>query len=275
MTDDNTTWTSTGMHGYSERGIPEEWDFGFGSVTGYRWWWWHIPPKLAGFQDKEWVEGKDSFSYLIGAYRGEWEPGRIEAKCEAARSSWSPVFGLPDLDGKFEHVPPANGCGCGFWGYFDPELTMSQILGSYRGLPKITRDSYLGSIPTVKIPILGAIEGTGRVVIGEKGFRSQYAQLKAVCIPHEARETLSYWAATSMDTGVSYGDDFYGNRYSPGAGTMRDGSVEYRSASEGEVMSRLTDAEEVLQEMYPDIKVCPDKNSMMKQFPRDRYYAED
>lgn len=273
MTDDTQAWTSTGMSGYSEKGIPEEWDFGFGSVTGYRWWWWHVPPRFAGYVDQEWAEGRNAFSYLIGAYRGEWEPGRIEAKCGVSGSGIN-SFRFERLNNHEdnEHLPPANRCGCGFWGYFDPDLPMSQILGSAGQGPKITRDSYLGSVPTVKIPILGAIEGTGRVVIGEKGFRSQYAKLKALCVPDEARKVLSHWVAETPKGTASKNDlpdsDF---AYIESGGT---GRYEYRDATESEIMSRLTEAEEVLSELYPDAKVCPDRNSMIKQFPKDEYYGE-
>jgi hypothetical protein len=272
MTDDKPVYTSTGMAGYSEKGVPEDWDFGFGSVTGYRWWWWHVPPKFAGYTDTEWVEGRDAFSYLIGAFRGEWEPGRIEATCSATGGFNS--FRFENLGNEeTEHVPPANKCGCGFWGYFDPNLPMQQILGSFNTTPRVTRDSYLGSIPTVKIPVLGAIEGTGRVVIGEKGFRAQYAKLKAVCLPEEAVATLSHWVAEvqAADTGVYRDpDDYSFGRSSYQAGGTR---LAYEVASESEVMTRLSEAEEILQEMYPDAKVCPDKNSMVRQFPKDEYYA--
>lgn len=245
-------YTSTGMQGFSEKG-PQDWDFAMGSVTGYRWWYWHVPPKLAGYRDEEWINGPDSYSYLIGAYKGEWEPGRIEAKC---KSHGSGLY----FDSE-EHIVPANRCGCGFWAYWDQGLKSEDVLYSQEKQPKIVREYYLNNAPMVKIPVLGVVEGSGRTVIGTKGFRSQYAKIKALCISDEGKEVLSYDVKTSSlaRTRLEL------------AGLSDDSSwiYDFCKARPIEIVDRLTQAEEVLQELYPGVKICPDRESMMKQFPKD------
>lgn len=247
-------YTSTGMQGFSEKG-PQDWDFAMGSVTGYRWWYWHVPPKLAGYRDEDWTEGPDSYSYLIGAYKGEWEPGRIEAKCKASGYTYSHE----------EHIVPANRCGCGWWAYWGQGLKSEEVLYSQAKQPKIVREYYLNNTPMVKVPVLGVIEGSGRTIIGEKGFRSQYAKIKALCIPEEGKEMLRYdvkissLALTRPEiAGLSYDSSWI---------------YDFCKARPIEIVDRLTQAESVLQELYPGVKICPDRESMMKQFPKDNYYG--
>lgn len=247
-------YTSTGMRGFSEQG-PQDWDFAMGSVTGYRWWYWHVPPKLAGYRDEEWPNGPDSYSYLIGAYKGEWEPGRIEAKCKASGYTYSHE----------EHTVPANKCGCGFWAYWDQGLKAEEVLYGLVKQPNIVREYYLNKAPMVKVPVLGVVEGSGRTIIGTKGFRSQYAKIKALCIPEEGKEVLRYDVKTSTVA-----------RMRPEITGLSDDTswvYDFSRASAIEIVRRFTEAESVLQELYPGAKICPDRDSMMKQFPKDNNYG--
>jgi hypothetical protein len=79
----------------------------------------------------------------------KWKPGVNEAKCN----------NYPD------HVPPveydesrAQSCGCGMWGYWE-----------------IADQNWI-----TRAPVLGVIRGTGRVLIGTKGFRAQRAEIIAL-----------------------------------------------------------------------------------------------
>jgi hypothetical protein len=269
------------MSGFSEQGDIPNWDFSFGSVTGYRWWWWHVPPKFAGYLDDEWVTGGDTYSYLIGANRGEWTPGKIEAECR--RSGYAAFGTSVDASGlNVDHRSPEPNCGCGFWAYFRQDLSMRDVLYQYPS-PVITNEPYIGNVPTVKVPVLGVVEGSGRVIIGEKGFRSQYAQLRAVCLPEEAILAIKYWARKSDIQEYAYftEDDFASNdrfrdairRGDQYLGGQVVGGYSLRDASDSEILTRLSVAEEVLNELYPGVKVCPDRASMMKQFPKDENYA--
>lgn len=254
-------YTSTGMRGFSEQG-PQDWDFAIGSVTGYRWWYWHVPPKLAGYRDEEWANGPDSYSYLVGAYKGEWEPGRIEAQCKSHGTGLSYSF---KAELEYEHIVPANRCGCGFWAYWDQGLKAEEILYNAAKQPNIVREYYLNKTPMVKVPVLGVVEGSGRTIIGTKGFRSQYAKIKALCIPEEGKEMLRYDVKA---------DPVY--RARPDLATISDDPswiYNFDRASAIEIVRRFVEAESVLQELYPGVKICPDRESMMLQFPKDNNYG--
>jgi hypothetical protein len=68
-----------------------------------------------------------------------------------------------------EEVVPSEGCGCGFWAYWDSELSVGALLG------KIAQTPF----------VIGVMEGHGSVLIGEKGFRSEYAKLLGVAVIRE------------------------------------------------------------------------------------------
>jgi hypothetical protein len=73
---------------------------------------------------------------------------------------------------------PATGgrCGCGFWAYWDMAgLSANRFSTSGRGLP-----------------VLGVIEGTGRVLLGEKGFRSQRARITALAPAFSIQAEVSW-----------------------------------------------------------------------------------
>lgn len=269
-------WTSTGFTGFSENGpIPEssDWDFGIGSVTGYRWWWWHVNPYFAGFENEEYAARSQQFSYLIGAYRGEWEDGRLEAACKV-NGTGSLFF---DAERK-DHVVPANGCGCGFWAYFRQDLQMAEVLFNSDTRPRVVQEAYMG-VDTVKVPILGVVEGTGRTVIGEKGFRSQHAKIKALCLPVEAQEVLSYRSKQVPSDSYVFGDQqLSGNTAFRDAlmGATKAFRWESRKMeAAADFVTRLTTAEGILAELYPEAKILPDSASMFKQYPPDAFYGDN
>jgi hypothetical protein len=141
--------SGSGMTGFAGAG---ERDFGFavGSVTGLRQWTLDKPDfrgnPLRGEQD--WRPDQ-----LVGMTGYTWPPGVVEAVCNNGH----------------RHVPPVevldNGTrdGCGFWAYWDAAGLAANRSSPGRGLP-----------------VLGVIEGFGRVLLGEKGFRSQKARIVAL-----------------------------------------------------------------------------------------------
>lgn len=234
-------YTSTGMSGFSEKG-PEGWDFAVGSVTGYRWWYWHVPPKLAGFGGA-WIKRPDTYSYLIGARSGEWEPGRIEAECD-----------------RFEiHEPPSDNCGCGFWAYWDSKFDMKEVLYGFhmKNQPMLGKQAILGCVPMVKLPVMGVVEGSGRTIIGTRGFRSQYARITALCIPDEAYRILSWDALLTPN--------------SEGRGTKYD--YQFTLTATENVIPRITEAKRSLGELYPDAEVFFSREKMAEKFPPDENYG--
>lgn len=88
---------------------------------------------------------------LNGAYGIAWSPctrydGRYTAKCHSKDC---------------KNVPNENNCGCGFWAYWLPKDVQTSMY-DYK--------------------IVGVIEGSGKVILGEKGFRSQYAVIRGLAL---------------------------------------------------------------------------------------------
>lgn len=80
---------------------------------------------------------------LVGGWHYEWQPGVNIARC---RRMEDPIQ---------EHRSPCSECGCGFWAYW----------ASY--------DAVWGEL-------VGVIEGYGKTLIGDKGFRCEKAKILAL-----------------------------------------------------------------------------------------------
>ena len=94
---------------------------------------------------------------MKGAYGNTWPRAihpshRYEASCESHGG---------------RNVPYEDDCGCGFWAYWLPSKTAGQY----------------------NCNITGAIEGSGKVILGENGFRSQYAVIRGLAVTGTARFT--------------------------------------------------------------------------------------
>ncbi len=79
---------------------------------------------------------------------GRWEPGGAVARCTVGG----------------EHDVPDRGCTCGFYGWYDPSGTE----GAYGGATAVVAVS-------------------GRVVLGDRGFRAARARVEAVALPRPVR----------------------------------------------------------------------------------------
>jgi hypothetical protein len=137
--------TTSGMKGFSELAEPDDWDMAIGSIKGFRKWS-VVPPSIADEPDQV-LKGSFGKNFLDHQMA---EDGRRKATCHQSGSR-HPA----------EEVPADNGCGCGWWAYWAPEE--AQKHGGNGGAGAI--DVTIG------------VEGTGRVVIGQKGFRSQYVKV--------------------------------------------------------------------------------------------------
>jgi hypothetical protein len=267
--------TSTGMHGFSEHGAPGEWDMAVGEVYGYRWWKLKIDPALAGYARQFHSPGAID-ARLSGANNGIWSTGKNEAQCTSAQTmipSWEDLFaGRKPL----VHEPPEYrvSCGCGFWAYFDKELDVTNVIGGMAG-----PNPYFTSA-TAMIPIFGVVKGTGRVIIGEKGFRSQYAQIIGLCVPPKAVEQLG-WAyieerksfyAPGGCIGSTLGRALTGG---PGVYYAYD-EPRYQSVSKAddtERIRRIAEVEGILSRTYPSARIFSDQEALTKYFPPDKNYA--
>jgi hypothetical protein len=261
------------MAGYSEAGTPDDWDLELGYIRGYRWFTIQVPESWAGIRHREvrtgyfdvngqpevYDEGPldlpdENIQPLIGAYGGTWLDGVNTAQCTKRGR------------GGFAHEPPEvrEACGCGFWAYFDENLAVNSVLGSWNTV----------SNGTVGICVLGCVEGTGRVIVGEKGFRSQYAKIVGLTIGQASVPELMWWKSTD------YAQDRYGNSYTvmPGSsGTgmkdfLRNGSgTPYQvQCSDDEVYNRLARIEDMLGRKYPSARIVSSEDTLRKLMPPDR-----
>lgn len=206
------------MNGFAEKGEPENWDMAVGSVRGFRWWsmtlpfqerpyyvrpshqnliWWHtdayenmyknpcyqpyIVSSPADPDGAHWGLMPEA-AIIQGMHGGVWSPvtpydnGRYKAACQRRYPYSSNSFGF--VEAHSGNVPdPA--CGCGYWAYWD-----GLPMGDFDNTVPVLRHSgyyYSGQHQySLSIPVSGVIEGSGRTIIGEKGFRCQYAKITDV-----------------------------------------------------------------------------------------------
>jgi hypothetical protein len=171
-----------GVPGFDGAG-SKEFEFAVGSVRGLRQWAFTgqaaLDAALAVEADPDiTVFGKDYKSLLLTGVTGmAWQPGVNEARCNNDRRHEPPV----EADAR------GGACGCGFWGYW----AMSDKTWHER-----------------RLPVYGIIEGSGRVLIGTKGFRCQKARIIALAPgftvedpfgSQESRQRSEAWLAISMD----------------------------------------------------------------------------
>jgi hypothetical protein len=151
----NTGVTTTGMRGFQEAPEPKDWDFAMGLVKGFRKW--HIMLPTAS----------DPSPILKGSYGKDFlehemlEDGRRVGVCHGGGDR-HPA----------DQVPADNGCGCGWWAYWSPNEAKKHSSGG-------------DTDRSVAVTI--AVEGSGRVVIGQKGFRSQFLRISGLA-PDDASD---------------------------------------------------------------------------------------
>lgn len=251
---------STGMTGFTERGPDEGWDMALGQVRGYRWWSWTVPARLLGHMANP---PAAEFGKLKGAYdkNFEWQDGTNEARCHRGAPTWAELVAN---SGSMHEVPEYRSvCGCGFWAYW-PSTNACAV--------STFKDSVNPAY--ISIPVFGTVVGTGRVILGNKGFRSQYARIESLCIPDEALSAISYW-----DTGVraTLDRDRYSynnlNRSLLGVDSDFVYSRSSVQAEKSEIVARLARLETELGELYPSAKILTGKDTLVKVFPPDANYG--
>ena len=262
----------SGMAGYSEAGTPDDWDLELGYIRGYRWFTTQIPESWAGVRHRSVREGyydvtgkpeihdtgmidlaDHELPSMYGAFAGAWEDGVNTATCGKYGKS-------------FAHEPPEvrEACGCGFWAYFDQNLAVNSVLSGWHSSKR----------GTVGICVLGCVEGTGRVIVGEKGFRSQYAKIVGLAVGQPVIPELMWWKA------VEENRDQYGNSYTAMPGSNGAGFSEFLRGGEGvssriqcsdaEVYNRLAKIEDMLTRKFPSARIMSSEDTLRKMFPPDK-----
>jgi len=140
--------------------LADDLDFAAGSVFGCRWWYYtDVNHALHGFY-LPWVPGVNTAVCLSA---------EIEAKQMAAVNQTLPTWKLPkwmveQREGP-DHEAPAEKCGCGFYAFWHDDDERCAVSQS-----------------TFAIHVFGVVEGYGRVMLGDKGFRCGQARVVAAWI---------------------------------------------------------------------------------------------
>lgn len=183
---DQPKYTSNGLTGFTEQGPADDWDLAMGSVRGYRWWKWTVPAHIAGYMAADQAYG--DFQRIRGAHSLDWPDGQVEAVCtKGSELSWDDL--LNNVKKNHEVPEYRVPCACGFWAYWSPGIGYESIFGGQSSGPA----TLAFGTKSLEIPVFGSIKGSGRVILGENGFRSQYGELEALCIPLNAVSMLSHW----------------------------------------------------------------------------------
>lgn len=202
-------------------------DLAIGSVTGVRWWNLRMPDGPDGMPDLS----------LAGVHSSDpWKPGENTARCARFLS-------LHAIDEP--HEVPDESCACGFWAYW--------------AVPDALNPHNFG------VPVLGVIEGYGRTLIGDKGFRCARARITALHFSDvaaaawiEGRDEPSYARFRTEDALATW-------RALTG---RRKG---YRRTTPDEALARLATLELMLQDRY-GIPVYAARSLMLAEHPPTRDY---
>jgi len=218
-----------GMPGFADE--SRDFDLAIGTVTGYRWW------TLVGPDFSRDPLGADEHwppALLIGATGKPWEEGVNEAHCNYVDAHEPPV----------EVDEYGNGCGCGFWAYWVPQSH------------SLDRNPYA-------LPVVGVIEGSGRTLIGPKGFRSQQARIAALHLPFRLEP-----------------DRFVYSGYSSRSLYFSSWPEQGRNITEAELAVAVDGAhawmaviETRLEQMYPGVQIFSELPAMLAAFPADPEYT--
>ena len=104
---------------------------------------------------------------LSRVYDSEWSPGAMTAECAPPTSLSLPLPTPVYRAWRPSHPAPAEGCSCGFYGWYTPD------------------EDWIDDVYTPVGPVVfGAVTVTGRAVLGDSGLRAERARLLALAAPH-------------------------------------------------------------------------------------------
>lgn len=228
---------ATGMTGFGEQGSAD-FDLAVGTVHGLRQWN-LVTPQFS--EDPARAELHWNTKPMTGATgRFDWMPGVNEARCNND-ASHSPPVDADDL---------GAACGCGFWAYWDIAALAAG------GAMSLSLSSY--------VPITGVIEGSGRVLIGERGFRAQKARIVALA------PAFSVQAYAPENYGDAWGRNMPRSRMISDGPAQRPDSEYARQAAEREQQDAQLRADAWmaviqgrLEQMYPGTEVYATLKGML------------
>lgn len=263
-----------GLTGFGEEGAPADWDLSIGEIYGYRWWKIKVPARFAGYMEAPDLPLSPA-TRLVGANDRSWETGRAEAVCTANLYYFPVPTWAELLDDKpvLEHEPPEVrvACGCGFWAYFNQASDVASHFSRLSSGKPSKRDDY------VELPVFGVVKGSGRVVVGEKGFRAQYAEIVALCIPEVTQVQLSWWTAGAAQTDrsdIRRTTFYHAAMNGPGwYTTEKEAPARSENVSDSELAARLGTLESMLENLYPGVQIFSDRSSMVGCYPPDKNYG--
>lgn len=209
-------------------------DFAVGKVRGYRWWAMNAPDLSRSWD--EWT-----CQPLTGAQSRKWEPGVNHAACNYYPHHTPPVE--VDEDG--------NACGCGYWGYW---TVQSHNIGA-------------------EMPVLGVIEGTGRTLIGELGFRCAKARIVALYLPWDLKPAPSFgewrrqtgYGARLTEGGRETFRAITGHGYGEPPPDWR--TEEETALAEEYGAAWMAVIQDRLMTLYPDAEIFATKAAMLAKYP--------
>jgi hypothetical protein len=154
---------------------------------------------------------------------------------------------------------PYEKCGCGFYAYWDSGLSTGALLG------KVTQTPF----------VIGVMEGHGSVLIGEKGFRSEFAKLLGVAV---IPEYYGYERVTIEEQAVA--EDRYNPAwtYQPAPGTR--GVFSYYEEGAYYLCVKSFDAptyQDIREELsigYPGVYVAKDLKDLITKFGYEEEYRQ-
>jgi hypothetical protein len=198
------------LEGFTEKREPDGWDLGLGKVIGYRSWNFRRHNNTCRIMNNamDAYDRFDAYSYsseellkrlgyhsswysggacrcshgLFGKWGQQWPTKVMEAKCSRDESvGWPFIGGWPSRVSAVINCPRVldkpDECGCGIWAYWD--------------LPADADFAMDRSGSAVYWPVAGRIEGSSRVVIGEKGFRCEKATLTHLFVVHNTPKDVT------------------------------------------------------------------------------------
>lgn len=232
--------------------MNDETELHLGTIRGYRWW--TLTPPLLD----EWP---------VPAVADAWTPGWLRA---TNGTEWLPgVNASRCVNGVARHPDsniPANECGCGFWAYWKPQ--------HHDALPP-------------GLPVFGAIDATGDVIVGENMLRAAEAEIVALHLPLTIGPKRAQPArgSGSLDLGQALARNrgFTGRLVNiPGrdpddwlAPPSREPEPTPEEIAEAEMRGEAWVAVigDRLRQMYPGAEICETRDLLLANYPPDPEYS--
>jgi hypothetical protein len=101
--------------------------------------------------------------HLFGSYGQAWLAPTMQARCG------NEFAVMADRAAGDLHEAPHDGCRCGIYAYYRPDAVGPDLPGR----------------------VFGVVEATGRILLGDRGFRAEHARILALCGSDSAMD----WAA--------------------------------------------------------------------------------